>query len=291
MLKDKNIIAFPYPVLAPWGGGISGMLYSNIKFHRSGDNVCVAVKVDLKNQYIQQLINQRVATFWLEVDCNNTKYHKEFAFDGNQANFEINVAELDERVNLFPSVVAQTLIPDFQDESFEDDYQNLSFVISKGDYIAISKPLDFSVHIDHYGKPKSIFGIHSDKDVDKANITFEVSKDKIWIKVAPEVASQLGPLLEQVPQLNTIIRTLVLVPALHKAFETISSVLNDDSQSIDEYRWVDSLDEKLTKIGEDYRDLDSDRYDEYARKILDVSFDDVISNLGKFTSIEGEDNE
>lgn len=278
-------------MIAPWDGGMGGRLNSNFKVVLNGDKVEVVGNLDLHNQYIQQLIDQQDATFWLEIDCKNTKYHKEISLDSNQFKYLINVGALDGRVDFFPSVVVKATIPDFKDNSFENDYQGISFTVYKGDYIAIGEPFEFNVNIDHYGKPKSIFGVHPDKDVDKADIVFEANKDKIWIHVAPEVATKLTPLIEQTAQVNEIIRTLVLVPALHEAFTTIPEVINDESRSIDDYRWVDSLDEKLRKIGADYQNLDLNLYDEYARKILNISFDEVVSSLGKFTSGEGESDE
>lgn len=292
MLRDEKVIYFPYPVIAPWNGGINGEFDSDINAERSNDKVLVSGTLDLDNNYVQSLIDAGLATFWIEIDCKNTQYHKEFSLNDNSINLSIILAELEGRVNILPSVVMQSTVTNFQDESFEEDYHGLSFTLNKGDYIAVANPFEFTVDIDHFGQPKSIFGVHPDKEVPKDKIEYEVADDKIWIKVAPKVANKLTPLLEQSPQLSMVTQALVLVPALHEAFAAIARAVDgEDGQSLSEFRWFDSFEDKLIQVGINYQELKPEQYDNYARKVLNISFDDIVSNLSRFTSMEGDDHE
>lgn len=256
---------FPYPVLN------SEKLYSQFKKSIFQLNYDEEVSEDkqfylLKNIYCEldnptliDFINKDLAELVCIVECPSTMYRKKFILPLEPSDIQIDLADLNNKINVSAFIVAKEDIDEYKADDFIDDYSDITFSIEKHDILAADdgyiNTVDFNDLDDD--KQNSIFIIIKDKNISNGTMAIEYDSEKITISL-PEEQWNYYEKSKKVPQFKNLYFSIIAIPSLGYAV----SCLQKSEPSVDtlkiEYNWFNSFCEAYKKYhGEE---LDDDTF-------------------------------
>ena len=151
--------AFPYPVLSPDTSLDSDYLETafqcTIETKKDKDiegNICVNFEYSfiLSNEEILTLIEEKKASFMLEVTCSATGFKQMYSLENSTGSLLIPIEKLYNRVVVYPLVVATSVVNNYSSEDLNLEYlvdndtggQDFrKFKLNPGDMIAFDEPM------------------------------------------------------------------------------------------------------------------------------------------------------
>lgn len=214
---------FPYPVLADFSDD-----FINSKFEVTAEVVVhgydrrIYFNVTLRNEGLQQLINDGKAYFVYHLECAQTGFRKVVQTTDKICDCVISHHDVCGKLQICPFIVAKEDMPDYTNTAFHPDYEGVHFSIEAGCVLAIASPREINIikEIDDIAKIPSIFSIIKNLDETVTYMTVETSQPRITIQLPFDDYTKYG-LLDQGMMMTDTLNSMVVIPALIYALDEV----------------------------------------------------------------------
>lgn len=254
--------AFPYPVLRPESLDYSdGEFQVSVDFEVGPDSGPVVARIvcHLSVDEISRLIEVERACFAVIVACRQTFVrHVEKCF---APNFEIRFppGHLRGEVEIYPFVVATSLIDNYQSPLLNEEWGNGPFCFDAGSILAADEPQIVYVDRDLFRPITSIFCLVKNDNIQNNEWHVSIDDDTVRISVSPANKEVLDRVR------NTDANRAVLINSIYygAVMQCIRYLKAGDVY--EDYRWAKVIRTQLQATG-----VDVDAEDEYliAQKLL-----------------------
>jgi hypothetical protein len=228
----------PHPVLGVSGDIKEGFFNTSCKIRVDKENrqyKFEGIVVDITNQYIQNLYNEKKVDLILKICCSPT--YKSWTFT-NPKEISIPENEIDILIEIESFLIAAEKIEKYIDITFSDDFENKLFVLEKGDIVGLTGPKRIAIRKENEKVSLgSIFRFSKIKpELLDQELYFDYDEDQIVINY-PSGNPDFDPvtlLFDKVQGLPYTALNLYIIPALTEAFKIIQ---DNDDKSYKEKRW------------------------------------------------------
>lgn len=237
---------FPYPVLC---SDIDD--YKSNKFDveidavRDINNIKFTFNVNLDDLYIKEMLKKNKVEIVFHVECPKTFFRK--IYKSNKLKHIIVIPEnsLNGNVEICCFVLAKEDIFHYCNPNFNEDYENTSFSISKGNILAFNNlpKVEITKDTEELSKVSSIFSIlrKDSKESEGMEIDLNEEKIKIWLSTEQFVKYQEYAVS---PVYQAILHAAIVLPTLIYVLDMIS--LQGENE-FNELRWFKSINKILEK--------------------------------------------
>lgn len=245
--------AYPHPVLSTFSDDIVGSaIQSTIVVRGTKTAYTFDATIKTSNRDLERLILEGAAQYAVHVECATTRYRRLFPSAKERFSFEIQSALIDGRVELCTFVLARTSLSKYRNKSFHSDYGSLTFVVNKGDTLAVAADQVFSADkdIDPLKRVPSIFSIVPNEDDKPPPMDIDTSGPKIVISLAPDNHKAYAFLRQSQP-LHCVLNSMIIIPALVAVLEEIRRAAGsvDELATLESRRWYRTLARRLREFG------------------------------------------
>jgi len=278
-IKPKH---YPHPVLEsqfsdsdPDFNDSSFDFNLNHKSNDTGTRLIFDSTFELTNNTLEELIEEEKATFSLLVICESMSYRTVFQTFNKEDSFSLPSSDLNKTVSVYPYVLANEDIPNYQNRELIEPLNQLSFQIKRGDILAIAPHYEFFLEKDPLVEADSIFEFHEAKMKNPDLISFNPKHSKIIISLPSETYKQVKGMVKYKGPVNQVLISLLYTPAVIDALETVHREISEGNTSdllnFKDYNWYRTLEIKLNelKLGESLADIDGDDITNVAHQLME----------------------
>ncbi len=240
-MKIKNN-SFPYPVLSPFSDDYHSSTFDlNIEIKNEFNQLYMHGVLELKNDGLMTLINEKKAMYLIHLECPQTTYRTTFTGYENIFRENIDSSKVKGKLEINGFIIATDNIKEYTNPFLDDMYEGLNFNINKGNILAVTDRIDAVLFEsnDDYKDMTSIISVRMSKTEEFMKI--ESESDKIMI-ILPE-ASYLLYAQYAKTDFKEVIITNIIFPALIYIF----SLIENNRNEYDDTRWYQVLKEVLEK--------------------------------------------
>ncbi len=266
---------YPYPVLTPYSDDYTGSEFKIEKIDQSqqiGEYI-FTIQLFLNNKEILDLIEEKTAKYVVHIECSRTSFRRTYSSSNNEIIINIKEYEIDGKVEINCFIIASNPIIKYKNDLFHNDYEDLSFNIDTGQFIAISNPANIYItkDTDDLRKLSSIIMVSAVSELDE-EVRYDLDGERIYIRLSEEYY-KLYTYLTNSPANIRPLHSMIIYPALIYVFQELKEDADNDFDTYAEKKWFQSLRLKLKNKGTELnRELfERDGFQPYqiAQKILD----------------------
>lgn len=265
---------YPHPILGKVSDyGVLPTVTNVYSLNKEADNHRFVFEVDLVDQNLKKLLEEKKAIFACEVNCTHTFYRQLFTSFQSNIEFEIPICDLYKKVELQTFLLACKDIEDFSSNNFKEPFKNLKFQLERGDVLAILEEQELNVDVGSTDVG-DILKIVEHEDKNYQGVRYFLGKDYIEVRIYKEQLETLRSIYLN-PQMGDILISSLVVPALNYA----SFFLNAEGEKIyGEKKWFEALRIKAIEIMEDTY-LSPEDVPEFIDKLLQNPNNRLLVNL------------
>lgn len=243
-MKNNNK-TFPYPVLTKNNDDILES-YLNFKYIPiESKNLKCSVKIELKNETLEKLIEEKKAIFIIHVECSKTRYRKIIKSFEYDFEFEINNKLLLNKVEI-SSMIISTENLDYKNSLFNEDFIGDSYFIDKNKILAYDDDIiiDIERNTDSLENFPSIFAIVLNNDDDKKiGMDLDLAGNKIKIILNHE-NYEMYKILREDQRLEQVLASMFIIPSLVNVLTDFENL--EESSNLN---WYHSINSRLKELG------------------------------------------
>lgn len=281
---DIKFKLYPHPVL--WSKNddyLSSSFDCEIRLSKEIRKIGLEVFFHLKNRGLKQLIKNEKAEYLLHIESPASSYRINFSSSTDIMKISLSDENLLGKISLCPYIVAKTEISNYFNKSFNPDYGNISFPLSKGMILAIGTQQSFRAdkEKDDLSKVPSIFTIYKKETTEELPMEIELNDEKIRIGLNKKDYENYYATISSHPH---IVNSFLIYPALIFMFERLKEGLSDYST----LRWFLALEKMFKKynmiLNEDLLSARSSL--ELAQSIMNLPVSKALDTLIHFNEVE-----
>ena len=176
----------------------------------------------MDNHNLETLIYDDKVEVICIVECSATIFRERFKIDGEGRDIELNLRDLNGKVEVSAFAYAKDDISEFWDEDFVEEYVDTSFPITKYDILAVDDGITTKISFDEEQDTKisSIFLVTKNMSEEAQRVSVHPGDRKISVTV-PEKQFNFYEKVKLQDYLRNIFFTFLIVPALTHALEEI----------------------------------------------------------------------
>src|SRR3989344_7266501 len=140
-MKIKNL-SLPNPVLGK-NDDVEGTYQVEAVVELGREEIKVSLKHNHSNKTLLEKIEKKQAIYTTEIICTKTDFRKTFKSSEKNQVIILSANELRDRVDVQFFITSEEEITDYKIEGSNPDYENATFVISKGDVLAYGGDIFF----------------------------------------------------------------------------------------------------------------------------------------------------
>ena len=199
----------------------------------------------IENDGIRELVLSNKAEIYLVVECGHTVFRKKYKLDVQPKDIKINMDDLEGKV-YFSSYITNIIeIKDYTDKDLEQEYDGFSVTFEKNSILTIDDGYNITVKRESEDEEKveSIFSIVKNNNKLSTSIEYDVTDEKILIKLPPESYSYYDAMKNNKELMNiffSVIGIPALTYAIHEKKESISNE-EDILDNIIDCKWFSSI--------------------------------------------------
>ena len=271
---------YPYPVLSAMTDDYVDSSFSvDLDVKKGVREINFSIHFKLVNVEIEKLINDGFAEYVAHIECPSTSYRTVLKTDDVNVSVDIPEHKLNGKVAICIFVVAKQDIIDYHNSLFNEDYEDASFSLYRGNVIAIGGQINVEItkEVEELSKIPSIFTIcRCAEDVDSC-MKFDITGEKIAITLCNNSFSNYK-MLSGMPTMLPVLHSMLIVPALIYTFETLKK---EGFSEFEDLRWFKSIKRTLGKNDIVFNEelLDITPSYELAQKSLDLPVDRALDVL------------
>lgn len=211
-----------------------------ISHEESFGTLILQYKFHLKNNELQQKIDQKKLAFVIHIECSLCMYRQQFLRFSEVGKIFIDSKNLNDKVEVLPLIIAIKDLPQYQNSNLHPDYEEADIFIPRGAIMGVSDYCYFFIDKDksNLGKKDSIFSFVKNQKNEPMKI--ETDNDKISIILKEEDFNQLQ-MLQSSNKYRSIIYSIFIVPALIYALDSIDEDLDFQRERL----WFRSLEQSF----------------------------------------------
>ncbi len=285
---------YPYPVLASFNNDYLDSDFDiNCQEELLEDSVKITFIPQLNNNGLEKLIKNGDASFVVHVESSLTSFRKAIFVPENGSEITIPVNSIESDIFICPFIVARNKITGYTNESFNADYEGVSFDFDKGSILAIGTEQMFTVEkenheLDHV---ESIFSVIEIKDPTFTDAKMDFNGHKIVISLPSNVFKKFIAQNNSNPTAVPVLHSMLIIPSLIKALEEVKH--SDDYYIYETRKWYKSIQKACLKSGinmdeESIKAVDSF---EISQLIMGNATCNGICNLNKIALVGGDTDE
>jgi len=287
---------YPYPVLSGYSDDYKdGQFDVSIDISRDGYDLKISFQAALTCQSLLDLIQNEKAKYVHHLECAQTGFRTVIQTNKVTETYILSSKQVNGKLQICPFVAAIQDITGYSIADFHNDYSGISFDIEAGCVLAVGKmvTVDISKDIDDLANTPSIFSITRNADAACKQMLVDYSGRKILIKLPLDdyySYKQLG----NMPQAQSILNSLTVIPALTYVLEELRAQSIDERSENSDMLWYRTLSKALlTQFG---CDIESENYNsqnfmELAQKLINNPISDAFKMLTSSFGISGGDDE
>ncbi|RAV17811.1 hypothetical protein [Paenibacillus contaminans] len=284
-----NYRQYPHPVLSYFADDvIDSDFQASLRSSKTQNTYIFEAYCVTSCDGVNQLIAEKKAYFAFHFECSTTRFRKVFASFETDFTFQLPADSIDGKVQICSFILAAENIYNYSLPEFHPDYEGHSFIIKKGDVLAIDAERTFFAEkeIDPLKRIPSIFSVQPNRSENALPFDMDSSGHKIIIKLSEENFDHYKTIsLNQ--NLQPLLSSLIIMPALVSILEMIKTAEDQDFDP-EECRWYQVIKSRLKELGVDVenRNTFSDSTIVLAQKLIG---DPLNISLLALVNFEDED--
>lgn len=272
---------YPYPVLSENTDDYmnSSFFIDDIDVKKGIGEIVFSVYLKLNNEGIIELIHNKLAEIVVHIECSQTCFRT--LVKSSEMNITHKVREnfLNGKVSVCVFILAKSDLECYTNSCLNEDYAGMTFNLNKGSIIAIGGQVNIDIikEVEELSKIPSIFSIcRCAEDIDES-MKIDICGEKIAITLCNE-SFQNYKIISENPRLIPIFHSMVVVPALIYAFETLKY---EDLDSYSDLRWYKAINKTLQKYSMQLNKETLENIPSYeiAQKLLDLPINKAFNTL------------
>lgn len=288
---------YPYPVLSSYSDD-----YKNCSFDvaidpvNEGYNVRLDFLATLTCQSLLNCIKNGDAKYVYHLECAQTGFRTVVQTDQISDSYTLRSSMVNGKLQICPFVVAVKDLKGYSSSDFHDDYQGDAFDIEAGCVMAVGEmaTVDITKSIDDLANTPSIFSITRNADLNCHQMLVDHLQRKIVIKLPLEDYYNYSA-LRAIPEVQSILNSLTIVPALVYVLEEVRAINPDErNENFSDYMWYKVLSKTLEN--QFNCDIESSQFGsenmmELAQKLVNDPMSDAFKYLVNSPNPSGGDDE
>lgn len=284
---------FPHPVLSKFSDDVIKCEFqTSLKYTILKTSFRFEISCSLSNKDLRLLIDQKKACYAVHFECGSTRYRSIIKSYEETFSIDIPADELKNKVQVNAFIIATENIDNYSSAYFHPDYESISFVIFKGDILAVDDGRVITVNkdIDPFRSITSIFRVGRDPLLNDAAMDVIFDSRFIQIKLSP-TAHDNYMALHRSKSIPTTLASLVVIPALVKVLEEVKNSKNP-AEDFGDRRWFHVLSKKLELININISDPETfpDSSVLLAQKLIGNPLESALKALVNYDSDSADDD-
>lgn len=281
---------YPYPVLSDTTGDyINSSFNMDLQVTKGMREICFFISLKLINNEIEQLIADGFAEYVIHIECPHTSYRTVIKTDECEIKKNIPEHQLNGKVTVCAFIIAKKTISEYYNSAFNEDYDSMSFLLNRGNIIAIGGQVNIEItkDVEELSKIPSIFTIcRCAEDVDDS-MKIDITGEKIAITLCNR-SFENYKILTGIPSMLPVLHSMLIVPTLIYTFETLKK---EGISEFEDLRWFKSVERTLRNNDMILNEglLDNIPSYELAQKSLDLPIDRAFVALVSQDTADEED--
>jgi hypothetical protein len=243
------------------------------------------------NRDLANMIDAGKAQYAVHIECALTRYRSIFASRMGRFQFEIPASLIDGRVEVCSFILALEDIPAYANSGFHSDYRGLSFVVQKGDTLAVAQDQWFIAEkkTDPLKRIPSIFVVVPNEADDAPAMDIDTEGEKVRVSLSVQ-NYQAYKFLRQAQHLHTSLNSMIIVPALVAVLEGIRLAAStaDGLAALESRRWYAIVARRLKELFVDPSKPDTflESSPTLAHKMIGEPLTDGLKSLRSYEEVE-----
>ena len=266
---STKIKSYPNPV---FGNGDdyrinidNAVTFGNIE--KDKDNFYCVVTLNLDDESILNLIKEKKAAFFCEIDCVKTNYRSSKWDYSKSITIQIPRYQIVDNVDINCYVIAMDSIDNFTHPEFNEMFENTTFSLEKGDFIATLGSYYFNATV-KYNKcpaPSSLIQVQrATSDSGIKQIKFTHDEERIYIVMPEYLYNIYNSVFGQNSNASDIFISTIVVDAL-----AYSLMILHDNDNDSDTKLAENLRNLMEKNNIVINDNHPEEYFDVARKLLE----------------------
>lgn len=241
---------YPYPVLSVYTNDYKDCDFNvKIDVEKDGYDIKFKFNAELKSESILSCIKEGKAEYVYRIECPQTSFRKVVRTKDRNEILTVKGNELRGKCQLYPFVIATEDLLAYESNEFHNDYKGMAFEIEQGCVMAVAEMwlITIEKEIDEFEKSSSIFSITTNSSKENPNqMLVDLAQRKIVIKLPEEYINNYK-MISQSPIAESIINSMIAVPALVYVLEEIKSKSIQERNEYSDSLWYRVLNKVLLK--------------------------------------------
>ncbi len=226
-------------------------------------------EVGLRVKVLTDLIKQKKAKFYFQVECPSTFFCEAFSSVDDEGTFQLSGEKLKDRIDITPFVIAESQL-ELLSAEIHDDFGKQKFDISRGSVLAIGRPTEYFITREQFRSVRSIFEFNQNDDVEPGDFRIRTDENYVTIEVNPSVYASVKT-AEQDKSSRLFILNSLYVPVVMQLLYD----LKQDPGLAENKRWASTIIGKANQKGLNIEDDNALVFN--AQKLLDMPFGKLAS--------------
>lgn len=253
---------YTYPVLSEERDDyVDSIFDAEVQYKMNGvNNLQFDFDIEMDNKDLQRMILAGDAEYVIHIECANTSFRTAIHDISNHVSKEIPIGRINGRIEIIVLIATKKDVSHFVNSKWDDDYQGLSFELSKGSILAYKNipVIDIVKNYEEFNSASSIFKVYKRLTSEPKPMEIDLSTAQIGIGVGLQEYEIYSRFCDK-EELQPILNSMIIFPALVYVFEELKQ-----ENGIDNYsgrNWYVSLSKAYEKRGIDLADelLNSDK--------------------------------
>lgn len=253
---------YTYPVLSEERDDyVDSIFDAEVQYKMNGvNNLQFDFDIEMDNKDLQRMILAGDAEYVIHIECANTSFRTAIHDISNHVSKEIPIGRINGRIEIIVLIATKKDVSHFVNSKWDDDYQGLSFELSKGSILAYKNipVIDIVKKYEEFNSASSIFKVYKRLTSEPKPMEIDLSTAQIGIGVGLQEYEIYSRFCDK-EELQPILNSMMIFPALVYVFEELKQ-----ENGIDNYsgrNWYVSLSKAYEKRGIDLADelLNSDK--------------------------------
>jgi|ERR1019366_1676569 hypothetical protein len=259
-MKHTKPRALPHPLLTPLTDDVMPNIFElscpSGSVGSDDSDWKIAARIHHQCPELQALVESGFAKFGVHVECPRTFYRHWFPQQSVEVKLSLPATAVRGRVELLAFCVAARDIEDYRLPGQHSDYNNSSFRVRAGDYLAIARHVEFDafLDLDPIRKISSILDIRKSQSRETGAAEIFLQADRIEVELSQEDFRSYIELRAD-PTVRGLLANSVVFPALLQAINYLCDLTDEALQEAKaDQRWCRSLVARLEKEGVTMKD-------------------------------------
>tara|TARA_B100000678_G_scaffold290588_1_gene303913 strand:+ start:4831 stop:5679 length:849 start_codon:yes stop_codon:yes gene_type:complete len=256
--------AFPYPVLrSDVRDYVRGAFQASIDFRQADedDSFIIDVQAQLNVREIQQLIEDGKAEFLYVLSCRDTMTRHTLRSKQAMLEQALPIGSLRGEVQIAKLVSVKKPITGYTCEHINPEFGPGPFSFEEGEVLAFDEPHVVYLEPENFRPLTSIFELAPNESLDKFELQFGTSGDRITIELNPDFKALVDNARTEPTKMAVLFNSIYM----HAVMDALDK-LKDDPEG--DQRWRGVIKQKLADLDLDIESLNSDGIYVVASRLL-----------------------